>query len=238
MAQKSVYIEGLGDLVLAKRRGVSRYKLSIKPNGQVRVSLPAWAPYASAISFAKSQAEWITKHQAQHQLPNLQPGDRIGPVHRLIFNYDPLMTAISSKTTPTTIRISSGLSFNDPQVQLKAVATAEKVLKKQASQILPVRLAELSKQYGLQYKSVNIRKLTARWGSCSNDKAITLSYYLLQLPPHLSDYVLLHELVHTKHLHHGRDFWAAFDAILPNAKKIRKEIRQYKPRIEPVSNLL
>ncbi|MEX1995344.1 MAG: SprT family zinc-dependent metalloprotease [Candidatus Saccharimonadales bacterium] len=238
MTQKTVYVEGLGELVLAKRKGVRRLKLSIKPNGQIRVSLPAWVPYAAALSFAKSQADWISKHRIHSQLRSLQPGDQIGPSHRLVFDYDPATTTVSSRITSSTVRISSGLLFNHPKVQQKATAAAEKVLKNQASRILPARLDQFSKHHGLPYKSVKVRKLTARWGSCSSDKVITLSYYLLQLPLHLQDYVMLHELVHTKHLHHGQNFWSAFDSILPNAKKIRKEIRQHKPRIEPVSNPL
>jgi predicted metal-dependent hydrolase len=79
---------------------------------------------------------------------------------------------------------------------------------------------------------VQIRKLTARWGSCSSAKVITLSYYLMQLPWPLIDYVLLHELSHTEHMNHGSDFWGKFESVLPGAKVLRKEIRTYKPLVQ------
>jgi hypothetical protein len=55
----------------------------------------------------------------------------------------------------------------------------------------------------------------------------------MQLPWHLIDYVLLHELVHTKHLHHGKDFWDEFKIALPEARKLQKEMHGYKPQVKP-----
>ena len=69
--------------------------------------------------------------------------------------------------------------------------------------ILPSRLAFLSKQCGLPYSSVKINSSQGRWGSCSARKAINLSYYLVLLPSHLIDYVLLHELCHTREMNHS-----------------------------------
>jgi predicted metal-dependent hydrolase len=53
----------------------------------------------------------------------------------------------------------------------------------------------------------------------------------MQLPWDLIDYVLLHELVHTEHLHHGAGFWQRFDQVLPGAKQKRKALRAYKPSV-------
>ena len=53
----------------------------------------------------------------------------------------------------------------------------------------------------------------------------------MQLPWALIDYVLLHELSHTKALHHGPDFWKVFEAVLPGAKQRRKELKDFKPAI-------
>lgn len=238
MAQKNVSIEGIGSLVLAKRKGVRRLKLSIRPNGQIRVSLPSWTPYSVAIAFARSQADWINKHRIDHQELILQPGYGIGPRHTLIFDKGPGRKNVTAKTTEDMIRICSSLPYNHAQVQQKARATAEKILKTEATKLLPQRLNLLADYHKFEYKQVNVRKLTARWGSCSSERTITLSYYLVQLPPHLQDYVMLHELVHTKHLNHGSDFWSSFELILPNAKKIRKQIKQYRPRLEPLNTPL
>ena len=88
-------------------------------------------------------------------------------------------------------------------------------LRKQAKAILPLRLNELAVRHGFQYTQVRINSARTRWGSCSSRGHINLSLYLMVLPRKLSDYVLLHELCHTREMNHGRNFW-----ILMNLLKI------------------
>ena len=74
-----------------------------------------------------------------------------------------------------------------------------------------------------------------RWGSCSSDQMITLSYFLMQLPWDLIDYVILHELAHTKHLNHGPGFWSELEALCPDARARRKSIKEFRPAINAVA---
>ncbi|GHT12747.1 hypothetical protein FACS189415_3020 [Bacteroidia bacterium] len=105
----------------------------------------------------------------------------------------------------------------------------EALLRKQAQFFLPVKLAELAHLHGFIYESVQIRKSKTRWGSCSSKSAINLSFYLMLLPQHLIEYVLLHELCHTVQLNHSPAFWALLDKCTQGkAKALRKEIRKYK----------
>jgi predicted metal-dependent hydrolase len=102
----------------------------------------------------------------------------------------------------------------------------ESELRRQAKAVLPQELEQLAKKYGFQYQSVKIRKSKTRWGSCSSKKTISLSLYLMLLPPHLIEYVLLHELCHTIHMNHSPAFWALLDKSTGNkAKELRKELR-------------
>ena len=107
-------------------------------------------------------------------------------------------------------------------------------MKQEALKLLPERLASLASKHSFRYKSVRIKKLVSRWGSCSNDRVITLNYFLMQLPWHLIDYVLIHELVHTKHLNHSLDFWLEFDKVYPEAKITRRQLKEYRPIINSV----
>ena len=105
----------------------------------------------------------------------------------------------------------------------------ETALRRRAQSVLPVQLAELARLHGFQYSGVKIRKSRSRWGSCSTKKSISLSLYLLLLPEHLIEYVLLHELCHTVQMNHGPAFWALLDKCTQNkARALRKEIREYK----------
>jgi len=100
------------------------------------------------------------------------------------------------------------------------------LLRKEACDYLPVRLNQLAVQFGFTYHRVRISQSRGRWGSCSSKKNINLSLYLMTLPLHLIDYVILHELCHTKEMNHGPSFWALLDEVTGGkARSLRAELR-------------
>lgn len=102
-------------------------------------------------------------------------------------------------------------------------------LRQQALIHLPTRLHNLAAKHGFVYHKVRISNSRGRWGSCSSKKSINLSLYLMTLPPHLIDYVLLHELCHTKEMNHGPAFWELMDSVTEGkAKELRLELRSKK----------
>ena len=104
-----------------------------------------------------------------------------------------------------------------------------RALKKSAQTYLPPLLSELADHYGFKYKKVKITGSKSRWGSCSATGSINLSCYLMLLPPHLMDYVLLHELTHTKEMNHGPKFWEILNDLTEGkAKTLRAELRQFR----------
>lgn len=102
-------------------------------------------------------------------------------------------------------------------------------LKKEAKRVLPGRVSLLAGENGFSYASVKIQSSKSRWGSCSQAKNINLSLYLMLLPQHLVDYVILHELCHTKEMNHGAGFWMWMDKVTGgNSKKLRAELKKYR----------
>ena len=93
---------------------------------------------------------------------------------------------------------------------------------------LRARLNELALKHKLFFNRVTFRNQTTRWGSCSLKNHISLNLKLIMLPDHLIDYVLLHELVHTKIKNHGPNFWLALDKLTGNAKALDKELKGYR----------
>ena len=99
--------------------------------------------------------------------------------------------------------------------------------RKVARKILCRRIGELAQQHNFVYNRVSIRKQKTRWGSCSTKNNINLNANLLHLPPELMDYVLLHELVHTRVKNHSKDFWDELETVVPNARQVDRRLKDY-----------
>lgn len=102
-----------------------------------------------------------------------------------------------------------------------------KVDKNRARDILIPRLKHLAEKHGFKYNRVALRNQKTRWGSCSSKNNINLNINLASLPQDLMDYVILHELTHTKIKNHSKDFWNHLATHTPNPKQQNKELRNY-----------
>ena len=106
-------------------------------------------------------------------------------------------------------------------------------LRKEAKRVLPERVEFLAKKFGFVFSDVKIQSSKTRWGSCSGKKSINLSFYLLFLPQKLIDYVILHELCHTKEMNHSTKFWQWMDKVTNGqSATLRHEVKTFKlPKI-------
>jgi len=231
MSQKYVDLPGIGRVLLAKRRGSRNLRLTIRSDGVVRVGLPAWAPYAAGVKFALERVEWINSHLSKLKRPDLVTGHLIGKSFRLRFEHDAARKTVATRVSAGQITIISPYPSHHDSSQAAAVRASERALKKDAERLLSIRLRDLASKHGYSFRSFKVKKLRSRWGSCSNQADITLNIYLIQLPWRLIDYVIMHELTHTKHLNHGAIFWSSLESALPDAKSLRREIHEYRPDV-------
>jgi predicted metal-dependent hydrolase len=98
----------------------------------------------------------------------------------------------------------------------------------EARRVLVGRLEQLSAQHGFCYNKVSIRNQKTRWGSCSAKNGISLNMKLVKLSQELIDYVILHELVHTRIKNHTRAFWRELDKVVGNAKALDAKLNQHR----------
>ena len=89
------------------------------------------------------------------------------------------------------------------------------------------RLRYLADRDGFAYNKISIRNQKTRWGSCSSDNNISLNIKLICLPKDLIDYVILHELTHTKIKNHSLSFWSFLNQYIPDAKKKDRALKRY-----------
>jgi predicted metal-dependent hydrolase len=229
MASKQFPLAGFGDITITKRTTNRNLRLSIKADGAVVVTIPSWATYRSGMVFAESKLDWLLAQRPERTL--LQDGQAIGKYHHLQLSPTRGLSAPKTLVSKTAIivRYPLQLAASDPAVQAAAEAACIRALRAQANQLLPQRLNQLAEQHGFHFNEVRVKRLKGRWGSCDQQQRIVLNLFLMQLPWECIDYVLLHELTHTKILRHGPPFWEAMHALIPNLTAIRAQMRTHRP---------
>lgn len=227
--QKRFDWPGFGEVLLVKNRRSRSIRVTLSGNNSVRVSMPTWLPYQAGLAFLETKRQWVNQHLEPAKV--FKDGELIGKAHRLRMIADPRVSDIRTRVTNTEIRISFHPSQNltDPKLQSATQRAALRALKQEGEDLLPAHLKSLAIKYGFTYRSVLLKRLKARWGSCNHQKDIILNTFLMSLPWSLIDYVLVHELVHTRVLHHGPDFWEEFLKHLPDARTRRKQLKAYQP---------
>lgn len=233
MAQKTIEIDGIGSVLLQRRAGTKHIRLSVRADGRIRVGLPVWMPYKAAVAFVKTQADWLEKHKVSAANVLLVPDMKIGKLHRITFHESDAATRTTTRIVGGEARVTHpiGMLYKDESVQKAAHRVAIKALTAEATRVLPARLSELAKRYGFSYKTVAIKRLSTRWGSCDSQTNIVLNCHLMQLPWELIDYVILHELLHTQIMRHGEPFWTELARYVPNLPDMRKQMRSYSPSV-------
>ena len=108
-------------------------------------------------------------------------------------------------------------------------------LRREAREYIPEALHRLSSKHGFSYTTLRISSAHTRWGSCSGRNGISISLFVMILPEHLREFILLHELCHTRHHNHSVAFHALLNSLVEHKEReLNAELRKYK--IPKVSN--
>lgn len=101
-------------------------------------------------------------------------------------------------------------------------------LKKQTRLLVTERLSYFNQFYGHTYFKISIRRQKTRWGSCSKTGNLNFNYKIALLPPHLADYIIVHELCHLKEMNHSKRFWELVELTIPFPSLKRRELKIHK----------
>jgi predicted metal-dependent hydrolase len=108
---------------------------------------------------------------------------------------------------------------------------ARRALQKRALSHFAARLNHFAPQLGVTVPAIGLSAARTRWGSCSSRSGIRLNWRLIHLPPHLGDYVAIHELAHLREMNHSPRFWALVASLYPGWKTARAELKAAAPCI-------
>lgn len=219
-----------GEITVTRRALASRVSLRIAPNGRIRITIPLHAPLASAKLLIKRSRRSIQKLIAEQQgdFP-YSTSQQIGKSHNLLVEQGE--PAVKTVGTSIIINARDDQDFADPIFQQSIRDHVVKALRKEAKSYLPRRLKFLAEQHGFHYDKTRLTHSSSRWGSCSSNGTISLNIALMNIPFELLDYVLIHELCHTRQMNHSQAFWREVAAIDPHYKQHRTALKKYTPHV-------
>ncbi len=200
-----------------RRRRARRYILRVTTAGTVRLTVPRGGTIAGGLAFASRQADWIAREWARRAARAAWgPGTQVwsgGALHAI--------TVDAATITCGATILPRQAATPDLRTALQAHWRAE------ASATLPARCAALGEAHGLRPTRIVVRNQQSRWGSCSSRGSIALNWRLVQMPPEVADYVMLHELVHLEHQNHATRFWRRVGEVCPEWRAAERWLRSH-----------
>jgi predicted metal-dependent hydrolase len=199
-----------------------RYILKLDRNGEVKVTIPRRGSFQDAREFLSSRRSWI---EAQHQrMRGQNTARRRARAQGLVYFRGEEVVIGLEATRPASLRLGGErfpLGMRRAAQDLVPTARelrdrAEEAMRKLAASELPARAWHWARQHGItRLKRVSVRGQRSRWGSCSVRGHVSLNWRLVQTPPFVRDYVILHELMHLRELNHSERFWRQVADVCP-----------------------
>jgi predicted metal-dependent hydrolase len=227
----TVHDDEFGDIAIRRSVRSSSVRISVAPNGSLKASLPPYAPIFMLKRLVNSSRSELRKMLERHQPAyDITHGALIGKSHRIAI-VRAKTSAVKRYKQQITVLLAPHADVADPDIAKQIRKEVTNALRLEAKSYLPKRLRYLADQLGYDYDKVRFSHASSRWGSCSSNGTISLNIALMKLPFELIDYVLVHELSHTKQMNHSQKFWSLVERGDPSYKLHRKLLKSHSPTI-------
>ena len=196
-----------------------RLRLQISLGNELEVILPRGYELKEAENFILTKSKWIKKHLS------------FQPVKKKDYYYFGNRITIRQEFAlfikKHIIRLDKDelkiISPENSNMELNKLYNTW--LRNQAKEYLPERAAELANQFGFSINKISVRKQKTRWGSYSSQGNISFNFLLLGYTKEVIDYVIIHELCHSKEMNHSEDFWTLVKRFCPRFMTLRQELK-------------
>lgn len=205
-------------VILKRSARARRFSLRVsRLDGRVTLSMPLRASEREALTFARSQADWIRRAQANVPIQVV-----VGLGVQIPFAGQTLTLRAGPVRAPRV----EGATLLLPPDPARAALRTQAFFKLQARQ----RLQEASDRYaallGVTHAGLTLRDTRSRWGSCAPGGALMYSWRLIMAPPVVLDYVAAHEVAHLAQMNHSPAFWAAVRGLMPDYEQHRRWLKR------------
>jgi predicted metal-dependent hydrolase len=201
-----------------------RYLLGLRPDGAARLVIPRRGTEAEGLRFLERSEAWLLKRVTQWRSRSQTRQPWIDGAR---FFY---------RGEETGLRVEKGegglrLCFADQIISLPhALPDYREVvlshLRRMAERELPVRTRELALRHGIAVRHISVRAQKTRWGSCSVRGTISLNWRLIQAPPRVVDYLIIHELMHRREMNHSARYWELVAEAFPDYRRAEQWLKK------------
>ena len=216
-------------VIYRRHERARNYVLRLHSNKTVVVTVPRGGSQKFARDFVASRKGWLEKQWRllESQQPAPQP---LRPGMQILFR-GRLETLLVPPNSPP-----GELLLGDQRLDLEPAdhdlrPYLEKRLRALAVAELTLRVGELAREHRCEVRRVAVRNQKTRWGSCSRAGAISLNWRLIQLPAHVRDYIIIHELMHLRRLNHSPQFWAEVERACPSYRLAEDWLKRHSNQI-------
>lgn len=202
-----------------------RYVLRLTTDGVVRITIPRRGTLREAVALARRHEEWLVRQWIKRQAAT----DGDGPWRH---GTEIWFRGGRSRIEVSEIRDIREIRFGDcvivaaidgsdlrPVVESHLIALARREL--------PGRTIEFAARFGVEVGDVTVRNQRSRWGSCSRQGTISLNWRLVQMPPSVSDYIIIHELAHLRHMNHSPRYWRQVAEWCPDHRAAENWLKRH-----------
>jgi predicted metal-dependent hydrolase len=212
-------------MVLVRNPRARRYVLRLRPDGSARVTIPRGGSAGEAHSFVARQNAWLERQLLRLAKTPTRPREwLLGSEILFRGEFVKIESAINGETAA--VRFGCEL--------VKAVdltgdlrPAIERHLWRLALKELPPRVFEFAALHNLTVHRVSVRNQRSRWGSCSRRRVISLNWRLIQAPPSVRDYIILHELMHLREMNHSPRFWREVERVCPGYNDAEQWLKRH-----------
>lgn len=192
--------------------------INIERDGSVNVIVPLDLEESQIFEIVKSREYEIHKHIANKKELNKERIDRkFVPGHSFLYlgkSYN-LQIVENQKES---LKLFNGKFLLSSEFQVKAEEVFIKFYKKRGKPILEKRINHFKDFIKEKPNEIKIVNLQTRWASCTPNGNLNFNWKCFMAPASVLDYLIVHELVHLKHLNHSRAFWDEVSIIIPDYK--------------------
>ncbi|WP_100974065.1 M48 family metallopeptidase [Helicobacter pylori] len=186
-------------ITIQKSEKIKTLSLNITPSLEVILKMPNSCPQNRAHAFLKEQEAWLRKTFLAMQEKYSLLHSRLETYQNKILVFDEVKNANDYTLTD---------------------------LKKNLKTYLEQKLPLIAQKMQTSYTHFSIRNNAKVLGSCSYHNRLSFALLLICAQKEAIDYVIIHELAHTIHKNHSKNFWRCVKTFCPNYRALRERLKQ------------